>query len=168
MRSSLFSSRQSSVHPAQGPSKSTQGVTDFLRANDRIAALLPAVARNAALQKDCAAVLPVLFEACSVLHFDAAQLTVASPSSALAAKLKQQLPKLQDALTGRGWQVSVIRIKVQPSKISAKTPPAKQLVMPSSAVSALAELHHSLEDSPSNQDLKAALSTLLQRHQARR
>lgn len=144
----------------------TQGAADFLRAHDRMATLLPAVARMNALQKDCAAILPALFGACSVMRYDAGQLVLATPNAAVATKLKQQLPKLQDGLLKRAWQVSAIRIKVQVGNISEKITPAKQLVLPAPAASALATLNAELENSPMNAALKAAIDALLRRHRS--
>lgn len=129
-----------------------------------MATLLPAVARLIALQRDCSAILPALFDACSVLSFEKEQLVVATPNAALAAKLKQKLPKLQDTLIKRGWQVSAIRIKVQVGKIAEKTAPQKNLTLPGKAISALESLSQSLEDTPQNQALKTALANLVSRH----
>lgn len=89
---------------------------------------------------------------------------MATPNAALAAKLKQQLPKLQDALLKRGWQVNAIRIKVQVGKIAEKTTPQKNLTLPGKAISALESLSQSLEDSPQNEALKTALTNLVSRH----
>lgn len=133
--------------------------------HDKMATLLPAITRLAALQKECSAILPALFDACSVMQFDAGQLTVGTPNAALATKLKQQLPKLQDGLVQRGWQVSAIRIKVQVSKIVVKTSKVKDLPLPKQAKSAFATLTNTLEDSPGNQALKNALRALLKRHE---
>jgi hypothetical protein len=146
----------------------TRGVSDFLRTHDKMAALLPAVERLAELQKDCSAVLPALFDICSALHFDAGQLTVATPNAAVASKLKQQLPKLQDGLLKRGWQVNSIKLKVQVGKIAQKTRTPKQISLPLQALSAIAELKESLEDSPRNDALKAALEAMLRHHRPQR
>ncbi|WP_235953626.1 DciA family protein [Noviherbaspirillum galbum] len=132
-----------------------------------MAALLPAAARLAALQKDCAATLPALFDLCSVMQFDAGQLTLSAPNAAMAAKAKQQLPKLQESLLQRGWQVNAIKIKVQVRKLTEKPRPEKRLALPPQAISALAELRNSLEDSAQNKQLKSALEALLQRHRRR-
>lgn len=163
MRPPSFLSSQSGAKSSRG-SASTKGVTDFLRANEKMASLLPAVRRMMILQKDCALVLPVLFEVCSVLHFESGQLVLATPNAALATKLKQQLPKLQDNLLKRGWQVNAIRIKVQLGKIAEKQQPQKQLVLPERAISALAELKSSLEGSRGNETLAAAIGKMLNRH----
>lgn len=164
MRSPSFLSYQFGARSPRGTVPATQGVADFLRANDKLAALLPAVTRIAMLQKDCALLLPASFETCSVMHFEAGQLVLATPNAAVATKLKQQLPKLQDHLLKRGWQVNVIRMKVQPGKVAVKQQQQKQLVLPKQAISALAELKNLLEDSPQNTALKAALNTMLKRH----
>ena len=159
MHSSSFSPNQQGARRT----RTTKGAADFLRAHDQMASILPTVTRMAALQKDCFAALPTMFDACTVLLFEAGQLVLSTPNAALAAKLKQQLPKLQDSLLNRGWQVSAIRLKVQVTKNLVKSIPSKQLSLPVQAVSALAELGDTLEDSPRNQALKAALMAMVQR-----
>lgn len=144
--------------------KPVKGAAEFLRSHDKLAALLPAAARMASLQKDCATVLPAMFAQCGILQFDAGLLVLGVPNTAIAARLKQQLPKLQDQLQHRGWQVNAIRLKVQvtqsidKSRISVKNPLSEQ------ALSAFDTLQRELEDTPRNQTLKDALARLL-RHQ---
>lgn len=159
--------RSSSFVPYQQGTRQTRtakGAADFLRAHDKMASILPTVTRMAALQKDCAATLPAMFDSCTVLSFESDQLVLAIPNAAIASKLKQQLPKLQDSLRKRGWQVIAIRLKVQVTQEIAKMETPKQLRLPSDAVSALAALDNELDDSPQNKDLKAALNAMLQRH----
>ena len=160
MRPSSFIPNRQGTRAAQ----SVQGATDFLRAHDKMAAILPTVTRMAALQKDCAATLPVMFDACAVLQFESEQLVLSTPNAALAAKLKQQLPKLQENLLKRGWQVNAIRLKVQVTQNLEKVARPKQLVLPPRAVSAFAELVGTLEDSPRNATLRAALRMMVERH----
>jgi hypothetical protein len=162
-RSPLFPSFQAGARSGQ----TSRGVSDFLRGNDKMAALLPTVARLNAIQQDCSAILPALFDACSVLSFEAAQLVLAAPNAAFAAKLKQQLPKLQDGLLKRGWQVNAIRLKVQVRRPSEKIKPTKQLVLPQNALYALSSLQDALDDTPRNQELKAALDAMIARHRHR-
>ena len=160
-----------SIHPGSRSirgANATRGVADYLRTHDRMAALLPAAERLAELQKDCSAILPALFDACSVMHFEAGQLTLATPNAALAAKLKQQLPKLQEGLLKRGWQVNAIRLKVQARHAIENTRPQKQIALPAQALSALAELKDALEDTTHNAALKAALAVMLKRHRNQR
>jgi hypothetical protein len=40
--------------------------------------------------------------------------TLLAANASVAAKLRQLQPRLEDALRTRGWQVSAIRVKVQP------------------------------------------------------
>jgi hypothetical protein len=148
--------------------QTTKGVADFLRVHDKMASLLPAVTRMAALQKDCAALLPTIFESSAVVQYESNTLVLSVANSALAAKLKQQLPKLQDGLVKRGWQVSAVRLKLQPGNIYQKVTPVKQLDLPVQAFSALAALNTTLEDSPRNEALKAAITRMLDRHRRAR
>jgi hypothetical protein len=139
------------------------GATTFLNGNARMASLLPTAMRMASLQKDCAAALPPMFGNCDVLSFEDAQLVLATPTSAVAAKLKQQLPKLQAALTQRGWQVNNIRLKVQVTRSIAPVVHTRQLDFPPTAVAAFAELGDTLPDTPQNATLIAAIKAMAAR-----
>jgi hypothetical protein len=164
MRPSSFIPFKQST-PTQKPAK---GAAEFLRSHDKLAALLPAVERMASLQNDCAAALPAMFAHCAVLQFEANQLVLSTPNAALAARLKQQLPKLQDELQQRGWQVNAIRLKVQVAKTLIKSTASRQLELPKQALSAFAELGAALEDSPRNKALKTALESMMQHHHSKK
>jgi hypothetical protein len=116
------------------------------------------------LQKDCAAILPDIFSDCTVLQLESDHLTLSIPNAALAAKLKQKLPNLKDALRKHDWNISAIRLKVQVIKNVEKPTFSKQLTLPAQAMSALAELGNSLEESPRNAALKAAIGSMIKRH----
>ncbi|PUA16386.1 hypothetical protein [Glaciimonas sp. PCH181] len=165
MRKLSFSS---SFGQAKTGSKFSRAVSrdasDFLRGDDKMAALLPTLGRMAALQKQCGIGLPSMFAACEVLHFDAGQLVLSAPNAALATKLKQQLPKLQSYLLAENWQVNGIRIKVQVSQNLKKITPVKQFSLTPEAASAFSNLAVSLEESPRNEALKAALAALVGRY----
>jgi len=164
MRSSNFFPYPPGGRTAGANAPTVKGVADFLQSHDRLRTLLPTVTRLTALQKACEAALPVLFDACTVLHFDADQLVIGTPSAAWAAKLKQQLPKLQGILQQQGWQVNAIRLKVQVGKTFEKSSISKQIAMPGQAISAFAALENALEPTSRNAALKAALQTIVQRH----
>lgn len=142
------------------------GALDFLRVHDKMSSILPAVTRLATLQKDCTTLLPTLFEICSVLHLENGQLTLATPNAALASRLKQQLPKLQEGLLQRGWQVNAIRIKVQVARPQEQAPVFRQRSLSKQALASFSELADALEDSPRNQALKTAIAALIGRQKA--
>lgn len=139
------------------------GATDFLRGHDRLAALLPAAQRMASLQQDVAAALPSYATACAVLSFEAGVLVLALPNAALATRVKQQLGGLTGRLQQRGWQVDSIRLKVQVTQPPAPQHEPRQLELPKIAVDAFAELGQTLENTPANAALKAALARLAAR-----
>ncbi|MBI3284058.1 MAG: DUF721 domain-containing protein [Burkholderiales bacterium] len=141
------------------------GIAAFLSSNDKISPLLPTLRRNAKLQKDCGAILPPIFASCEVMQLAEGQLTLSAPNAALATKLKQQCPKLQENLQERGWQINAIRIKVQVRRTVEKAAPEKQLALPGRALQAFDTLEHTLEDTPQNAALRAALQRLVRRHQ---
>ena len=127
--------------------------TDFLRANDRLAALMPTALRVGNLQRDVKVILPGL------------ALTLAVPSSAVAAKLKQQLPKLQAGLQKKGWQVENVRIKIQmrPNVPVREEPKPSSLTLPPTAVDAFEQLGETLPETPQNAALIAAIKRLAER-----
>jgi hypothetical protein len=139
------------------------GATEFLRSNHGLASLLPTAMRMASLQQDCAASLPPMFGNCDVLSFEEGQLVLATPSSAVAAKLKQQVPKLQAALLKRGWQINHIRLKVQVTRSMPPVVHTHQLVLPETAVAAFAELGDALPATPQNATLIAAVKAMAAR-----
>lgn len=141
----------------------TFGATDFLRKNERMASLLPAAMRMASLQKDCASALPAMFASCDVLSFEQGQLVLATPTSAVAARLKQQLPKLQGVLQQRGWQVDGIKLKVQVTRSAQPVVEIRKLSMPDTAVTAFEELGDALEATPQNEKLIAAIKAMAAR-----
>ena len=144
--------------------KTSLEVTDFLRRNDKMAALMPAAMRMASLQQDCADALPPMFGKCDVLSFEEGNLTLATPSSAVAAKLKQQVPKLQLALHKRGWVINGIKLKVQVTRSLEPVVHTRQLVLPQTAVQAFDKLGDALAPTAQNATLIAALKAMAARH----
>ena len=142
------------------------GATDFLRRNDRMAALLPAVERMARLQRDCADTLPAMFKHCEILAFEDGQLLLSLPTTALAAKLKQQLPKLQETLGRRGWQITAVRLKVQMTKAAEIKEKMRSLELPGAAVDAFDQLGATLEATPQNTALINAVKAMVARRRA--
>lgn len=137
--------------------------TRFLERHDKLAALLPALSRNAAVQKECAHLLPHLFALCSVLTCEDDQLVVSAPNAAIAARLRQCLPQLRTGLAQAGWHVERIRIKVRMAAElgTPAPPPAPMRVMPPHALAALEGLQQTLDTSERNSALKQALARLL-------
>ncbi len=153
--------------PARRPEQQaqTKGALDFLQSNDRLAALLPTLSQLASLQSDCERLLPTLFASCRVLQLRDGALQVAVPNAALATRLKQVLPKLQEGLRQKGWPVDAVKLKVQLMPVVPQAPqrPVKHQALPRGAVGAFAELEQTLEACPRNAALRDALKTLLSR-----
>ena len=106
----------------------------------------------------------LMFEHCDILQFESGQLVLATPNAALAAKLKQQLPKLQGELERKGWQISGIKLKVQVIRSIAPIVHTRALVLPEKAMTALEELSTALPASKQNEQLIAALRNMLRHH----
>lgn len=92
---------------------------------------------------------------------------MSAPNAALATKLKQQLPRLQNQLQSGNWQINAIRIKVQVSQNVVKAPPPKQALLSSNAVLAFASLMEDLAPSAANEALKNAIAAMVNRHRSK-
>jgi hypothetical protein len=151
--------------PAARQFRATTSAMDSLRAHEKMSTLMPTVTRMVAIQKDCSDALPELFSNCAVLRFDSGQLVLSTPNAAVAARLKQNLPTLQDKLCMVGWQVSSIHLKVQPGKSVAPQPRQEKKPLSPQAITAFASLEKSIEKTPQNEALRAAINALMRRHQ---
>lgn len=148
-----------------GPRPGAKGAFEFLQSSDNLAGLLPAARRIGQLQAECERLLPTLFASCRALQIREGQLQVAVPNAALATRLRQMLPKLQDGLREKGWPVEGIKLKVQLLPSEPQRPVHKPLghELPRDAVSSFAALAESMDDSP----LKDALQSLVARRRTR-
>jgi hypothetical protein len=143
------------------PQRGAISITDSLRANEALAKLLPSVSRLAAIQKDCLAALPELFKSCGVLRFHAGELVLTATNAAMASRLKQNVPNLQQELGKTGWEVISIRIKVQPERRSLWQNHPPRVALPQQAIQAFAELENTLEKTPRNEALRMAIHRLI-------
>ena len=173
MTSSHQSNRQSSPGYTSGvtsfitkktnKNNRSQGVGVNALLKSELTHLWPTISNITACQKECSAALPQLFLYCSVMHLESDQLILAAPNSALASKLKQQLPKLQESLQKAGWQINAIRIKVQVNPMIQNEPPEKQCQLSAKALHAFDSLEKELAQSSSNAELLGALRNLISR-----
>lgn len=138
-------------------------VVDCLRADNKMAAYLPAVARMQAIQSDCARVLPHLFGACVVRRFESGVLVLSIPNAALATRLKQQLVKLQHSLVEKGWEVQMIQLKIDVKMSELRPPKAPKPLVSAQGVASLSALVESLDNNEENALLEAALRRLMNR-----
>jgi len=149
-----------------GPRPGAKDAFEFLQSSDKLAGLLPAARRVGQLQADCERLLPTLFANCRALQIREGQLQVAVPNAALATRLRQMLPKLQQGLREKGWPVEGIKLKVQllPPEPVRPVRQVRSHDLPRNAVSSFADLAAAMDDGP----LKEALEHLVARRQPRR
>lgn len=152
------------VTASAGPATAAHEVGHFLRRHERMASLIPTAQRIMSLQKECLSILPAMFRECAVLRFEAGDLLLAVPHTALAARLKQQAPQLKQALLKRGWQINSIQLKVQVKSTTPVQVTCKEVFLPRTAVASLAALNNELEDTPRNAALKSAIDAMVRRH----
>ena len=145
--------------PGQAPK--TREVFEFLQSSDQLSALLPAAQRIGQLQADCEQLLPTLFANSRALQIRESELQVAVPNAALATRLRQSLPKLQQGLREKGWAIDGIKLKVQPMSAELQRPVSKQAIheLPRHAVNSFAELASAMDQSPLRDALMKLVSS---------
>ncbi|MBY6345562.1 DUF721 domain-containing protein [Providencia rettgeri] len=105
---------------------------------------------------------PALGKACKVARIDRQQLTLAVPSAAHAAKLRQLLPTVTRHMNAAGWNISEALVHVQAHLFASVTEkPARQVqVLDERALESFEKLHDSLPQGP----LAQAIERLLRHH----
>lgn len=96
---------------------------------------------------------PSLAQSCQILGLEFGTLSVSAANAAIAAKLRQLAPELVVLLQDRGCEVSGIRVKVQVSFDSGRSPPPSRKLN-KSARDALTGLSQTLDHSPLQQALE--------------
>jgi hypothetical protein len=162
MSSPPANNRPVHIYGTRSP-RTTPGALDLLRGAGGIAALLPMANKMGRLQADCAAALPAMFGQCDIVRFEEGNLTLAVANAAIAAKLKQQVPKLQTSLRQRGWQVETVKLKVQVTRVTPPEQVMRSLELPNAALSAFEQLSETLPATAQNETLIAALKAMAAR-----
>ena len=80
---------------------SSRELLEYLRSDDKLGSLLPTVEQVVQLQAACEQQLPSLFNSCQVMQLREGTLHISAPNAALATRLRQVLPKLQQGLRER-------------------------------------------------------------------
>ncbi len=138
---------------------------DYLGSHGKIAALMQTAQELSAIQKDCAHLLPAFFAGCQVMRLEEGILHIGVPNQAVAARLRQQIPALQNRLGAKGWPVSVIRLKILlPRHRSAAVQTPYKNDLPETAYISFLELYEKLESDGDDSPLSQSLKQLLMRH----
>lgn len=142
----------------------SHSLTDWLSGDQQGASVLATARLLLSVEHAAKQVLPpALAQVCKVARIDRQQITLAVPSAAYAARLRQLAPRILQLLAGNGWNLNEINVKVQAglAQSQTKTPRAKEaLPLDGGALNAFEELRNNLKPGP----LADAVSRLLVRH----
>ncbi|WP_397475922.1 DciA family protein [Pusillimonas sp.] len=154
---------------ASGPSRRTAGhiadtAIEWLGSDRHGADVLTTARTLLTLEQAVQAILPQgLGEACRVARLENQRMTLAVPSAAYAARLRQLAPRTVAQLAHGGWNLTEIQVKVQASLLQnrMKKPLPKQTIpLDTQAVDAFRGLHENLRPGP----LADAVARLVARH----
>lgn len=133
----------------------------FLAENDKLRQLSTQVQALLALQRIWETVAPA--NLAGVTHIgksDAGEITIYCDNGAVAAKLRQLLPTLSEALRGKGVLTANLQVKVRAQALPVKMRAAQKREISQTGLENIARLSEQLEEGK----LKSALGHLLARH----
>lgn len=131
----------------------------FLASNEELRQLSSKAKQITALQRQYESIAPLnLTRSSQVLRLHQQTMVIAANNGAVASKLRQMSAELISLFQARGYEVTLIQIKVQVT-IPARIVPAEPRKLGKSALDALNKLDENLVDSP----LKSALRRLVKR-----
>ncbi|NYT69069.1 DciA family protein [Pusillimonas noertemannii] len=137
---------------------------DWLGSDRHGANVLTAARTLLALEGALQKVLPPgLGQACRVARMENRQVTLAVPSAAYAARLRQLAPRTVAQLANSGWNLTEIQVKVQAGLLQSRmntSRPKQSIPLDSQALDAFRGLHENLRPGP----LADAVARLVARH----
>jgi len=132
--------------------------------NDQQGANVLAAARNLLSAQEAVreSLPPALARACQVARIDRQRMTLAVPSAAYAAKLRQLAPRIIQLLASRGWDLQDVNVKVQASLPWGQEKAVEREVVPldDNALQAFDALRSNIRPGP----LADAIGRLLAHH----
>ncbi|MEO8103365.1 MAG: DUF721 domain-containing protein [Betaproteobacteria bacterium] len=147
------------------PKSGFKPINALMRDNEAIAPIHDRLQRISRLQHSFADALPPgLSASCRVAAVEGSTLIIATANGAVAAKLKQMLPRLLEKFRQNKTQeqeVTVISVLVQPDYFQPEPAPRSGPPREPMPTAMLTELAESLEDSP----LKTTIEKIRQRRQ---
>lgn len=133
----------------------------FLADNDKLRQLSTQVQALLALQRIWVTVVPANLAGVSHIgQSDAGEITIYCDNGAAAAKLRQQLPTLAEALRGKGIAAANLQVKVRAQAIPVQMRALHKREISRAGLDNIARLSDQLEVG----ELKSALDHLLARH----
>jgi len=151
--------------PRYAPKRRDHTAFAWLGNDTKSSGVLETARRHLAIQTAVATALPrPLADVCKVSKLDNQRLTVAVPSAAHAAKLRQLGPSIAAALAEKGWAVNEVEVRVLASLqlLQAYRRPAPKEAVPldNTALDAFQTLQSNVRPGP----LADAIARLLAHH----
>jgi hypothetical protein len=141
------SQRQNAMH--------SKNIRSYLDSTAGIAALLPQAERLIALRLAYGKLVPQpLLRSSSIVNYKQGIVVIFVENSAIAAKLKLLSPRLVNEFCSQGWQVTGIRLEVQPRENPVPATHPKHAKLSQAGVESLESLAQRLPDSKLRQLLK--------------
>lgn len=132
----------------------SKNIRAYLDSVAGVAALLPQAERLIELRRVYATLVSQqLLRSSSIVNYKQGNVVIFADNSAVAAKLKLLSPRLIDDFSKRGWEVTGIRLEVQPRETPARMPATKQARLSPAGAGYLRILADRLPDSTLKQSV---------------
>ena len=126
----------------------SKNIRSYLDSTAGIAALLPQAERLIALRSQYSKLVPQpLLRSSSIVNYKQGIVVIFVENSSIAAKLKLLSPRLIDDFSKLGWQVTGIRLEVQPRENPLPAAQAKVAKLSAAGADSLEALAKRLPDS---------------------
>ena len=113
----------------------------YLDSSAAIAGLLPQAERLVELRQIYGRLVPpALLRSSSIVNYKKRQLVIFAENNAVAAKLRLLTPRLVDAFSKSGVEVTGIRLQVQPCESAREARPPKRAALSAAAAQSLEDL----------------------------
>lgn len=149
---------------ASSQNKQSLSAIDWLSQGRQSADVLATARRLIELEQLARKGLPRnLAAVCRVARFEGQDLTLAVPSAAHAAKIRQLAPRIVQLLISNGWNLNQIKVKVQASlnqNVTKESYKKEANTLDEQALTSFENLYHNTPPGP----LADSLKRLLERH----
>ena len=126
----------------------SKNIRAYLDSVAGVAALLPQAERLIGLRRTYGELVPKqLLQSSSIVNYKQGKVVIFAENSAVAAKLKLLSSRLIDDFSNRGWEITGIRVEVQPRETPENTATAKQARLSPAGAGYLKALAERLPDS---------------------
>ena len=134
---------------------------EYLDSHEKVVTLMHTAKQLMEIENACNRILPVWFSNCHILKLENGTLLVGVPNQAVAARIRQKIPFLQNRLGLKGWPVHTVRLKVSFLQNLYREKPVGKKNLSPKAYESFSKLYEQFEQNDTYSPLTRALHQLI-------